>query len=106
MKKKPPTKAERQHMARVQSIGCIACASMGIQQVPAEIHHILDCGRRVSHYAVLPLCAGHHRRNDDKHELGPARHYNKTRFEERFGEEQKLLEFTMRCVRALEAMTV
>lgn len=63
MAKKKPTKAEREHLNRVASIGCIACLNLGITGSPAEIHHIktgLGVGQRASHFDTIPLCFHHH----------------------------------------------
>jgi len=59
-KTKTPTRAERAHMEAVQQLGCLACRIEGRYR-PAEIHHATDSGRRVGHYAVIPLCEWHHR---------------------------------------------
>ncbi len=61
--KKAATKAEREHMATVAGLGCIACHNMGIPDSPAEIHHIrsgMGMGQRNSHWDVIPLCFHHH----------------------------------------------
>ena len=63
MAKKPPTKAEKEHISRVAEIGCIACMNMGYPNTPAEIHHIragAGAGQRSSHFRVIPLCFHHH----------------------------------------------
>lgn len=101
-KKKPATTLERIHMGKVAQLGCICCVQMGYGNTPPEIHHLVDSGRRKSHFAVIPLCAEHHRIGQH----GPARHKNKTEFEETFGDEQHLLMLTMQAVKSLEAMTV
>jgi hypothetical protein len=50
-KKKPPTKAESAHMARVAELPCCVCGDW-----PVHIHHITQCGRRLGHKFTLPLC--------------------------------------------------
>lgn len=63
MKKKPATSAEKKHLARVASIGCIVCRNMGHWDTPAEIHHLMagtGAGQRSPHCRVLPLCFHHH----------------------------------------------
>lgn len=63
MAKKQATKAERAHLTRVASLGCIACLNMGYPGTPAEIHHItagVGMGQRATHYQVIPLCFHHH----------------------------------------------
>jgi hypothetical protein len=48
--------AEKEHMARIKSLPCGVCDEPG----PSDAHHITDCGRRVSHYATIPLCKSCH----------------------------------------------
>lgn len=86
------TKDEEDHLDKVQQLGCIVC---WIEQVysPAEIHHILDGGRRRGHKYVLPLCFPHHRGGCDGTTINfISRHPYKARFEERYGTEERLLE--------------
>ena len=87
-KVKSKTKAEKMHMNKVASLGCIACFSMGYEDSPAEIHHTRSragAGQRSSHYDVIPLCARHHR--IDKNAI----HQSKVNFEADFGSEEDLL---------------
>jgi hypothetical protein len=61
--KKSPTKAERDHLARVAALGCIACLNLGYTGTPAEIHHITKgagMGQKASHFETIPLCFHHH----------------------------------------------
>jgi len=63
MAKKCATKAERDHMALVAALGCIACLNMGYVDTPPEIHHLMagtGMGQRASHYQTIPLCFHHH----------------------------------------------
>jgi len=51
--KRQPTRAEREHMSEVASLGCLLCGS------EASLHHPrFDCGmgQRESHWLVIPLC--------------------------------------------------
>lgn len=41
-------------------LGCSACAYLQLFSV-AEVHHILEGGRRMGDWFSIPLCAGHHR---------------------------------------------
>lgn len=64
---KPPTKAERAHMAKVVERGCVVCG------MPAECHHVTSDGfQRIgkSHRRVVGLCAEHHRGSRGYHGLG------------------------------------
>ncbi|MGL4446341.1 MAG: Ref family recombination enhancement nuclease [Aeromonas sp.] len=64
MAKPSKTRAQRQHLAAVASLGCVVCRNLGFGPSPAEIHHVRTgqgMGQRASHYNVLPLCPVHHR---------------------------------------------
>ena len=47
---------EREHILKIKNMPCGVCGESG----PSDAHHILDCGRRVSHFLVIPLCKGCH----------------------------------------------
>lgn len=58
------TKADKQHLSDVASLGCIACRNAGYGASPAEIHHVRagqGMAQRAAHTDVLPLCPRHHR---------------------------------------------
>ena len=75
------TKAERAHMNRVSSLGCILCRRLGYNDTPAELHHPrtgLGMGQRAKHFNVIPLCHIHHRSDQGVHGMGTrafAAHY-------------------------------
>lgn len=79
-------------MERVSQLPCLACYKDGMYS-PAEIHHVLDGGRRRGHKYVIPLCFPHHRGGFDGTgvESIVSRHPYKNRFEERYGTEDDLL---------------
>lgn len=84
-------KAEKQHLDKVQQLGCIACQKIGYFGTPAEIHHIrtgIGKGQRASNYQVIPLCPHHHRNGGH----GEAFHAGPKTWQERFGSELSLLE--------------
>lgn len=54
--KKPATKAEKEHMAFIASLSCVICGDR-----PVEVHHLVECGRRLGNMYCLPLCVFHHR---------------------------------------------
>lgn len=84
-------KSEALHLDRVQQLGCIACWIDGLYS-PAEIHHLLEGGRRIGHKYVLPLCFPHHRGGfDGAGASAVSRHPYKARFESKYGTEQELL---------------
>ena len=52
-------KAEKEHLSKVASVGCIVCRMQGNEESPAEIHHVRTgqgMGQRASNYEVIPLC--------------------------------------------------
>ena len=58
------TKADKQWLDDVSSLGCIACRNAGHGATPAEIHHVRSgsgMAQRAEHTRVLPLCPRHHR---------------------------------------------
>lgn len=55
------TAAEKQHMGRVAMVPCVLCKHLGLGDTPAEVHHIIESGRRVSHYITVALCPEHHK---------------------------------------------
>ena len=91
--KKVATKAEREHMSKVASLGCLVC------QMPPQLHHIrptgLGIGNRSSHYHVIPLCREHH--------MGQfSIHNSKQEFESMYGTEHEMLQKTLREIQNLE----
>lgn len=86
-------KAEKQHLNKVASFGCIACHVQNTPGTPCEIHHIragTGAGRRSSHFDALPLCPAHHRGTAGL--SVPSIHGSKNAFIEAFGTEAQLLE--------------
>ena len=92
-KKKVATKAERDHMAKVFSLGCVVC------QMPPQLHHIrpigLGMGNRSSHYEVIPLCMAHHTGQFSIHNC-------KQEFEAMYGTEHEMLRKTLKEIENLE----
>ena len=91
--KKVATKAEREHMSKVASLGCLVC------QRPANVHHIrpigLGIGNRSSHYETIPLCHDHHQGQFSIHN-------SKQEFEDKYGTEKELLNKTLMELEILE----
>lgn len=57
------TRAERLHLARVASLGCICCRMLGQGETPAQVHHIREgqgMSQRASNWLTIPLCREHH----------------------------------------------
>ncbi len=89
MKGRNPTADEKRHMARVRSLGCIACMNMGIE-TPEQftcIHHVEGRTKPGAHFKVLPLCDGHHSRYE-----ATGLHYNLREWENEYGTQEQLLE--------------
>ena len=96
--KKVATKAEKEHMSKVASLGCLVC------QRPANVHHIrpigLGIGNRSSHYETIPLCHDHHQ---GKFSI----HNSKKEFEAMYGTEKQLLQKTLQeLIRLEESMNL
>lgn len=56
-RRQAPTAAERRHLDRVASLGCLVCDS------PATVHHVTSDGyKRLTrtHERIVPLCPRHH----------------------------------------------
>jgi hypothetical protein len=82
------TKAEKEHLNKVASLGCIICGNI------AEIHHVrtgMGLGQRNTNFNVIPLCHVHHRTGGH----GVAFHAGKKTWQEIFGTEKDLLEKTI-----------
>ena len=93
-------KAEAAWQAKLRNFGCIVCKLDLKVDSPAEIHHMLSGGRRLSEMFVLPLCQQHHRsgRNDEV----VSRDQSQRRFEARYGTELYLLEEVKKLCAALQ----
>lgn len=86
-------KAEKKHLSKVASVGCIVCMMQGNEESPAEIHHIRHgqgMSQRASNYEAIPLCHVHHRTGG----YGVAIHAGRKEFERLYGTEIELLELT------------
>ena len=81
--KKPANKAEKKHMDKVASLGCIICKQ------PAVIHPVRKHGSKRDHMKVLPLCPRHHR---NEGAFGIAIHAGKNEWELNHGTEEYLLD--------------
>jgi hypothetical protein len=51
---------EKRHIFRIKNMNCGVCGELS----PSDAHHILDCGRRISHFMVIPLCKTCHQDNE------------------------------------------
>ena len=101
------SKAGKQWMADVASLGCVACRNAGYGETPAEVHHVRDGvgkGQRAADTDTIPLCPPHHR--GTAHPIVPSIHRDKRRFEQEFGTERELLAQTVSEVNELRANTI
>lgn len=81
-KKRPPNKAEREHISAVVALGCI------ISGAPAVPHHLPRQGGKKDHYRVIPLSPYHHTDGP----IGEAVHQGRKSFEANYGTELELLD--------------
>lgn len=104
------TKDEQRRWLRFRDIGCIACHKLGFRGVPADVHHLLSGGRRISHSDTIPLCPYHHRGNlpdaltitQTVTLLGPSLALSSRLFRQKFGSDEELLALTNELVAAAE----
>ena len=102
MSKKPPTKAESEHMDKVARAGCVVCRLQHGAYVDAQVHHMTSGGRRRGHMFTIPLCPWHHEAVPNtgltpqymKQIYGPSFAESRSEFEAAFGTEEYLLEET------------
>jgi len=52
-------KTESNHIMRVKNLSCGVCSA----SAPSDAHHILENSRRISNFAVIPLCKSCHQDN-------------------------------------------
>lgn len=88
-----PTREEREYMGACKRLGCTVCILTGLGNTPADFHHMLKNGRRISHLHGFGLCPTHHDSGLNTPDF-VSRHPWKKEFEARFGTEQELLEKT------------
>jgi len=102
MKGRTPTAEEKDYMDGIREMGCIVCLLEKNQHTPPQIHHIDGKTKPDAHMKTLSLCYYHHMadQNDPKSPLYTSRHPNKQRFEERYGNEDWLLEQTKKHLEA------
>lgn len=95
-----PTKDQERRFQDIQSIGCVACLlKSGAVETPCDIHHLTDCGRRISHDDTVGLCPWHHRGIPDdgfseffvRKVKGPSYAKAPAAFRDEFGDDETLL---------------
>ena len=84
-------KADKERYQKIADMGCAVCHKNGIF-TPAEIHH--PYGRtKDGNQKTYGLCFYHHREGSNCEEY-VSRHPWLTEFEERYGSEESLIEYT------------
>lgn len=66
------TKAERDHMDRVASVGCVVCRRLKGHYVPCELHHIAEGSGVRSNFGVVGLCGNDYDDHHDGRDTGGA----------------------------------
>lgn len=66
-------KAERAHVDKVASAGCVICHMLGNGHVDPEIHHVAEGSGLRSWFAIAGLCPEHHRGKTGLHGMGTKR---------------------------------
>lgn len=88
-------KCDKERYQKLSDLGCIICLKEG-HYTPPAIHHIN--GRTGNgNQETIPLCYYHHQEGSDC-EAYTSRHPFKTRFQERYGSEESLLEETNKLI--------
>ena len=94
---KAATKAEKQRMATISRTPCIVCFLYLDMDTPAEVHHLIDTGRRLGHNDTIPLCFPHHREGTECEQYVSVHPFNKE-FHARYGSNSFLLEETNKII--------
>ena len=93
MKSHTATKSEQRWMKDINDLGCCVCLKFLRVHTPPEIHHIKGKVKLGSHLQTIPLCYRHHREGSNNYQY-TSRHPWKKSFEDLYGTEAELLEFT------------
>lgn len=76
------TKAEMAHKSRVAELCCVICRRTGINDTPAQLHHLRTGGwGKGDAWTLIPLCPEHHQGDTGIHGMGTKafeRHYGVT----------------------------
>jgi hypothetical protein len=92
--------ADIERFAKLYALGCIITRIYyGVENEPAEVHHIVEGKKRLGHQWTIPLSPWFHRGvppanlrpSEATERLGPSLALNKRAFVERFGTERELL---------------
>jgi hypothetical protein len=107
--------AREHRFRRLKEMGCAACFREGIQDVPAEIHHLNGGGhagqkRRGDEFTV-PLCIWHHRGVLSQNVMwaqppGPSLARHSREFRQRYGRDDALLARVNRRIAKMDALAL
>lgn len=105
-KARPANKAERERMARLKDLRCVACrANNHFFWSVTECHHLLSGNKRRGHAFTIPLCPWHHRGDVGEFNvktleaiLGPSLARSSKAFRARYGDDDTLLAATNRLL--------
>jgi hypothetical protein len=108
-KTKAHTKADKRRFSLLPQVGCICCKAYGIHNEWVQIHHIVEGNKRLGHQYTIPLCYWHHEnvppegmtRKQAEAKVGPSLK-SKKKFNEVFGGEIELLEWTNKALKLIE----
>lgn len=108
-KSKSHTICDKKRFSLLPQVGCICCKSYGIHNEWVQIHHIIDGNKRMGHQFTIPLCYWHHEgvppegltKQETQDKVGPSLKSKKL-FNEVFGSEILLLEYTNDFLKAIE----
>ena len=63
--------AESHHKAKLARLGCVVCQfALGIDDTPAQLHHVAKGSGQRSPYSMAPLCPEHHTGKSGMHSMG------------------------------------
>ncbi|HUW75266.1 MAG TPA: Ref family recombination enhancement nuclease [Gallionella sp.] len=90
-------KAEKSHLDKVASLGCIVCRIIHHVFTPACIHHLTgikyrSTGKKASNFHVIGLCHNHHQGHQGVHTMGMRP------WEAAFGTQEYLLDYTNQII--------
>jgi hypothetical protein len=81
---------DKERLAKIAAMSCIACDKADLKQLfRTEVHHLIGCGigKKASDLFTIPLCSFHHRLGNK----GEAVHSGIKSFEANFGTQEDFL---------------
>ena len=111
MSRKSATRAEKRRMDRIKIIGCLPCLLDGMPDRICDVHHVLDDSgeKRLGHRFTYGGCLWHHKGDERpygkstmREVFGPSLAEEPSRYAERYGSEQQLVELQDFLIEAYE----